>query len=253
MRRTIIGSIFAAVGLIILFNTLSFFSNSFVAPLIFLVLGVFFVKKQKRKLSRLFFLIAIVIFFGQLLHIDFFSLFIALGLFYFGWKMVKSDKGSTPKKKQKRSKKKEIKSETEGVPAKNEEPVIQSSMEQHTFVRKSFLGEVRYTQSSFDLKDMTIWNGMGDVRIDLTKAIIPEGETLIIVQNVIGDIQIYIPEDLGYSIQSFVLAGDCSILQSKHSGVNQTVLMRSPSYEHNVRKVKLVLSCALGSVKVRAI
>ncbi|MDQ0205326.1 cell wall-active antibiotics response protein LiaF [Alkalicoccobacillus murimartini] len=245
MRRTIIGSIFTAVGLIILFNTLAFFSNSFVAPLIFLALGVFFVKKQKRKWGRLCFFLATVIFFAQVFNIDIFTLFFALLLLYAGWKMVRSDK--KPKQKKQR---KQVVRQNEQV---QEDKPVQQSGDSHTLVKRSLLGEVRYTHSPFELTDMTIWNGIGDVRIDLSKAIISEGETLLIVQNVIGDIHIYVPEDLGYAIQSYVVVGDSSILHSKHGGFNQSVLMRSSNYENSIRKVKLVLSCAVGSVKVREI
>ena len=162
--------------------------------------------------------------------------------------MVRSDKKTKPKKKQRQKKK----VEEQKQPIEEEKP-IQQVGDNQTIIKRSLLGEVRYTHSAFELTDMTIWNGIGDVRIDLAKAIIPEGETLIIVQNVIGDVHIYMPEDLGYAIQSYVLVGESSILHSKQGGFNQTVLLRSPDYQNSVRKVKLVLSCAVGSVKVREI
>jgi lia operon protein LiaF len=247
LRKTIIGSIFAIVGLLIMFNILAFFSNSFLAPLIFLALGVFFVRGQKRKLGKMFMLIALIIFVSQLFHISLVTVVFALIFIYIGLKLVRSEKKDKKVKKEKRKVKTQVPMD------EIRKPRNQNLGDDQTFIKRSLVGEVRFTSTPFELTDMQIWNGVGDVRIDLTNAIIPEGETLIIVENVIGDVQIYMPEDLEYSIQSYVLIGDSSILHSKQGGFNQTTLLRSTDYQSGVRKVKFVLSCAVGSVKVREI
>ncbi|MEK4564341.1 cell wall-active antibiotics response protein LiaF [Alkalihalobacillus sp. FSL R5-0424] len=247
MRKTIIGSIFAIVGLMILFNILTFFSNSFMAPLIFLALGVFFVRGKKRKMGKMLMMIALILFISQLLHISLITVVFALVFIYVGLKLVRSEKQGKKEKKEKRK-------VVPPVPVDdNQKSRNQNLGDEQTFIKRSLIGEVRFTSTPFELTDMQIWNGVGDVRIDLTNAIIPEGETLIIVENVIGDVQIYMPEDLEYTIQSYVLIGDSSILQSKKGGFNQTTLLRSTDYQSGVRKVKFVLSCAVGSVKVREI
>ncbi|MFK3938583.1 cell wall-active antibiotics response protein LiaF [Alkalihalobacillus sp. NPDC078783] len=247
MRKTIIGSIFAIVGLLILFNILAFFSNSFLAPLIFLALGVFFVRGKRRRLGKLFMMIALIIFVSQLFHISLITVVFALIFIYVGLKLVRSEKQGNKVKKEKHKTPKP-------VPIDEHQKLRHQNLgDDQTFIKRNLVGEVRFTSTPFELTDMQIWNGVGDVRIDLTNAIIPEGETLIIVENVIGDVQIYMPEDLAYTIQSYVLVGDSSILHSKQGGFNQTTLLRSEDYQSGVRKVKFVLSCAIGSVKVREI
>lgn len=217
------------------------------APLIFLALGVFFVRGQKRKLGKLFIGVALIVFVSQLFHISLMTVVCALAFIYIGWKLTRADKKSNTEKKGNRKTRKH--SVNEDSPKRRNHNLG----DEQTFIKRSLIGEVRFTSDPFELTDMHIWNGIGDVRIDLTKAIIPEGESLLIVENLIGDVHIYVPEDLGYAIQSYVLIGDSSILQSKQSGFNQTVLLRSTDYGNSVRKVKLVLSCAVGSVKVREI
>lgn len=220
------------------------------APLIFLALGVFFVRGKKRKMGKLLMMIALILFVSQLLHISLVTVVFALVFIYVGLKLVRSDKQGKKEKKEKKEKRKVA----PPVPVDdNQKSRNQNLGDEQTFIKRSLIGEVRFTSNPFELTDMQIWNGVGDVRIDLTNAIIPEGETLIIVENVIGDIQIYMPEDLEYTIQSYVLIGDSSILQSKKGGFNQTTLLRSTDYQSGVRKVKFVLSCAVGSVKVREI
>lgn len=217
------------------------------APLIFLALGVFFVRGKKRKMGKMLMMIALILFISQLLHISLITVVFALVFIYVGLKLVRSEKQGKKEKKEKRK-------VVPPVPVDdNQKSRNQNLGDEQTFIKRSLIGEVRFTSTPFELTDMQIWNGVGDVRIDLTNAIIPEGETLIIVENVIGDVQIYMPEDLEYTIQSYVLIGDSSILQSKKGGFNQTTLLRSTDYQSGVRKVKFVLSCAVGSVKVREI
>lgn len=217
------------------------------APLIFLALGVFFVRGKKRKVGKMFLIISLIVFISQLLHISLITVVFALVFIYVGLRLVRSEKQGKKEKKEKR------KVATPVSVDDHEKSRNQNLGDDQTFIKRSLIGEVRFTSTPFELTDMHIWNGVGDVRIDLTNAIIPEGETLIIVENVIGDVQIYMPEDLEYSIQSYVLVGDSSILQSKQGGFNQTTLLRSTDYQSGVRKVKFVLSCAVGSVKVREI
>ncbi len=98
---------------------------------------------------------------------------------------------------------------------------------------------------------MSIRNGIGDIKIDLTKAIISDGETVIIIQGWIGDIDIYIPYDLDVSIQGIVTIGDLNVFESRQSGFNRTIECTTEDYKSSVRRVKIVLSLFIGDIDVR--
>lgn len=72
----------------------------------------------------------------------------------------------------------------------------------------------------FTLKPMNISSFIGDTVIDLTKAQIPYGETKIVISHFIGDVKIFVPEDmdLGISLTSSSFLGDMKLLGTKRGG-----------------------------------
>lgn len=122
-----------------------------------------------------------------------------------------------------------------------------------TSFRHSWIGDVHYIGEAFELNDITIWNGLGDVRFDLSKAIIPEGETVIIVHGIIGQIDFYVPDDLALSVQAASLIGEISLYHEKYGGFNRKLGVATIGYKEAPRRVKLVLSTMIGEVKVREV
>lgn len=239
-------------------------SGTFVAPLIFFLLGLFFYKRKHTFLSMLFFIISVSIFFDQLLGLNFISLLIAILALYYGIRLVRSPKKKVNPSEDKKSEKRKKTEDplTEDKPnhpndlVRNIHGETEAEGERVVFtptIRRSFIGDIHYTGESFDLNDLTIWNGIGDVRLDLSKAMIPEGETVIIVQCIIGQIDFYIPEDLAVMIQSSTIIGEVSLFHEKHEGINQQLSMATRHYKEVPRRVKLILSTVIGEVKVRAV
>ncbi len=274
-KQTFIGIIIVIIGLNILFNAIHFSAGSLLAPLIFFALGVFFYQRKHSFLSVCFFLIGASIFFDQLFGMNFFGLLVAIVALYYGFKLVRRSKEDKPTHRESRSTKKERKRtlNQEGArefPEKieineqkkeREEPPNEQGREKESRKRdyfestfhRSWIGDIHYTGEAFELKDITIWNGLGDVRFDLSKAIIPEGETVIVVQGIIGQIDFFVPDDLALSIQASSLLGDISLFHEKHSGINKQLSVASKGYKLASRRVKLVLSTMVGEVKVKAI
>lgn len=245
-KQTLFGIILGIIGLNILFNSINLSVGSFVAPLIFFVLAMFFYKRKHTFLSLLFFIISASILFDMVLNLNFFSILISAVVIYFGVRLLKSNKYKEEMaEERKRSRNDQLDQE--------EHQDYSTSFDNDTpIVRKSLIGEVNYSKS-FELKDMTIWNGIGEVRIDLSRAIISEGETVIIAQGLIGEIHFFIPDDLAVSIQASTMVGEVALLHEKHGGINQQLSITTKGYKEAPRRVKLVLSMAIGEVKVRAL
>ncbi len=275
-KKTLFGFIIVIIGLNILFNAMRISTGSLVAPLIFFILGMFFYQRKHTFLSMFFFIVSASIFFDQLLGMNFVGLLIAGAALYYGVRLVRS----SDKKKEKRTERRKQRKEKEAELGIDEKDMVYKQEQKETelkqqeqvdsppqsieierkekerfipTIRRSWIGDIHYTGEAFELSDLTIWNGIGDVRLDLSKAIIPEGETVIIVQGIICEIDFYVPEDLAVAVQATSMVGGVSLFHEKHEGLNQQLSVATKGYKQAPRRVKLVLSTFVGEVKVRTV
>ncbi|MBW4839948.1 MAG: cell wall-active antibiotics response protein [Paenibacillaceae bacterium] len=125
-------------------------------------------------------------------------------------------------------------------------PVIQKS---------GFIGDVHLGQDYFQLKPMNISHFIGDTIIDLTKAQIPYGETKINVSSFIGDVKVFVPDDMDIGIvaTSSAFIGDLKVLTQKQGGFMTSVTAESPYYGEASKRVKLIVSVFVGDVKVNMV
>lgn len=219
-----IGLAIIVVGAIILINSLHIHAVVFriVLPAIFVVLGIYFYQRNQRIIAGIWFALAIILFF----KINIFGLIVAGVIIFIGYQMLKQDD------------KRHVGDEAE-------------STYQTSNVKKFFIGEVHYTRSRFELEDLTIQHGIGDVKIDLTKAIIQDGETVVMINGWIGDIDIFVPYDLPVSVDVSVVLGDLEVFGKKEGGVNPQISIQTNGYNEAPKKVKLVLSLLIGDIDVR--
>lgn len=119
--------------------------------------------------------------------------------------------------------------------------------------RSFFFGDVKLMKTPFDLNDLNISGFIGDVKIDLSKAIISEGENTIVITGLIGDVDIYIPSDLEVSISSSAFVGDIDVIGGRKSGIGNQIYSETENYEQSARRVKISISLFIGDVDVRFI
>ncbi|MGP0585252.1 cell wall-active antibiotics response protein LiaF [Paenibacillus timonensis] len=121
--------------------------------------------------------------------------------------------------------------------------------------KSGFIGDVHLGQDYFQLKPMNISHFIGDTIIDLTKAQIPYGETKINVSSFIGDVKVFVPEDMDIGIvaTSSAFIGDLKVLTQKQGGFMSSVTAESPYYGEANKRVKLIVSVFVGDVKVNMV
>ncbi|WP_334073841.1 MULTISPECIES: cell wall-active antibiotics response protein LiaF [Paenibacillus] len=121
--------------------------------------------------------------------------------------------------------------------------------------KSGFIGDVHLGQDYFELHPTNISHFIGDTVIDLTKAQIPYGETKINVSAFIGDVKVFIPEDMdiGITANSSAFIGDLKVLNEKRGGFMTNVQVHSPHYGEASKRVKLVVSVFIGDVKVNMV
>jgi lia operon protein LiaF len=115
-----------------------------------------------------------------------------------------------------------------------------------------FIGDVHLGNEYWELRPMSISHFIGDTTLDLTKAQIPIGETRVYVSSFIGDVKVFVPNDLGVGIQvvSSCLIGDVKVLDQKRGGVFNQMSVETPSYADTDKRVVLVVSSFIGDVRV---
>ncbi|MEW9698126.1 cell wall-active antibiotics response protein LiaF [Paenibacillus sp. SI8] len=121
--------------------------------------------------------------------------------------------------------------------------------------RHGFIGDVHLGQEPWELKPVQISHFIGDSVIDLTRASIPLGETPIHVTAFIGDVKIFIPNDIDVEVRviasSFI--GDMKVLDRRESGLLRSLRTQSSHYEEADRKLIVTTSMFIGDITVKRI
>jgi lia operon protein LiaF len=116
---------------------------------------------------------------------------------------------------------------------------------------QTLIESIKWDREPWILKSMSRWSIIGEVRMDLTLAIQEEVESTIMLQGVIGDIDIIVPEDYGMTVEANVLVGRIEIGDEKDSGMLNKRIWRSANYETCAHKLKLIVSYAVADIEVK--
>lgn len=124
-----------------------------------------------------------------------------------------------------------------------------------TYNKSTFIGDFYMGKEVFTLKPMNISAFVGDTVIDLTKAQIPYGETKIVISHFIGDVKVFVPEDmdLGISLTTSSFVGDMKLLDHKRGGFMGSAQEETAHYREAGKKVRIIISVFIGDVKVNKV
>lgn len=124
-----------------------------------------------------------------------------------------------------------------------------------TLNKSTFIGDFHMGKEVFTLKPMNISSFIGDTIIDLTKAQIPYGETKIVISHFIGDVKVFVPEDmdLGVSLSTTSFIGDMKLLDTKRGGFIGNAQEETPHYREAGKKVRIIVSVFIGDIKVNKV
>lgn len=254
-----IAIIFAGVG--ILFDMLGFrdFNPAGLFPFLFLYLGLKSLQRGRRIGGGFLMFIGVTSFLAYWLGIDpgrVIGFTLSLLFIYFGYRLIKR-------------KNKEIEVEVPSKPVREKPPSSSTKPEHRSEDAKeydeafrrmyslhspqhkhSLIGNLFLTGSRWELQDMNVWHGIGDVKIDLSRAYIRDGETIIIINGWIGDVDIYVPYDLDISLTANVNFGDIDVFGNKQGGINRSMTLSTSGYQDSGKRVRLVVSLLIGDIDV---
>lgn len=129
---------------------------------------------------------------------------------------------------------------------------MSGSPKRDTLHKSAFIGDTHLGSDYWELKPTNLSHFIGDTFIDLTKAQVPYGETKITVSSFIGDVKVFVPNDmdLGVSVTSSSFLGDVKIFDQKKDGFMSSVQMETPYFYEAGKKIRIVVSTFIGDVKV---
>ncbi|AUZ27817.1 LiaRS two-component regulatory system accessory protein LiaF [Bacillus cabrialesii] len=237
-KKQLLGFIIALFG-ISMFLQIIGIGDLLFWPLFFLIAGYFLKKYSRDWLGSVMYIFAAFLFLKNLFSITFnlFGYAFAAFLIYAGYRLVKGKPIFEPNEKRIDLNKKE----------RNEPPKDVKQPDMRSF----FIGELQMMKQPFDLNDLNISGFIGDIKIDLSKAMIPEGESTIVISGVIGNVDIYVPSDLEVAVSSAVFIGDINLIGSKKSGLSTKVYAESSDFSESKRRVKVSVSLFIGDVDVK--
>lgn len=134
-------------------------------------------------------------------------------------------------------------------------PVLQEKtssgvFETNSLISNRIFSNIHLKSDQFELDDVDYYFGIGDIVIDLTETFIPEGETVLALNGIIGNITLYVPYDIELSIHHATLFGKIKILKNELTGFNKNCKYTTNDYKDTTRKLKIVTSLAVGNIEV---
>lgn len=117
-----------------------------------------------------------------------------------------------------------------------------------------FYGHQKTPEEIYEWDDVNIQTGIGDMKIDLSNTVLPKGEAVISIRNLIGNIQIFVPYDIEISVSHSVITGTTIIFgEANEKILNQTLQFRTENYQEAQQKIKIITSMGIGRLEVKRI
>ncbi|MBS4213628.1 MULTISPECIES: cell wall-active antibiotics response protein LiaF [Neobacillus] len=229
------------VGVVILLLEILFFNSGLIFSL-FIAGGMVYLgrKRSGKKLGKLLFIGGIFFFVISVLNMMTFKFFLLAILLHFFIQFITSKKN--PNKIDLQI------IETENT--EKEETLIQTK----PLFENIFLGQQKTPVGVYEWNDINIQAGIGDTIIDLSYTMLPKGETVIFIRNLIGNVQILVPYEVDVSVQHSCLVGSSVVLEHHERKMfNQVFQLKTPGYEEAEHKVKIFTSLIVGNLEVTRI
>ncbi|MED3562860.1 cell wall-active antibiotics response protein LiaF [Bacillus xiapuensis] len=229
------------IGALVLGLEILFFNRGLIFSLIFSC-GLIYLgrKKAGKKRGRVLFIAGIFFFIISIINMMTFKFLLLAILLHFFIQFITSKKN--PKKIQV-----EV-AEPKQVP--QEETMYKSK----PLFENNFFGQQKTPQGVYEWEDINIQTGIGDTVIDLSYTMLPKGETVVFIRNIIGNIQILVPYEIEVSIHHSCMAGSTTIFgHHEPKVINQVIHLKTPGYEHAEQKVKIFTSLVVGNLEVSRI
>ncbi|KAA9031210.1 cell wall-active antibiotics response protein [Niallia endozanthoxylica] len=130
----------------------------------------------------------------------------------------------------------------------------QTIIKEQTLFQNRLFGHQQTPDHVYEWHDVNIQCGVGDSLIDLSNTVLPKGESIIFIRNIMGKVTVLIPYDVEVSIQHSVLFGSARILDFYETSlINRLIKVETGNYEQTDQKVKIFTSMMIGDIEVKRV
>ncbi|KSU81732.1 lia operon protein LiaF [Fictibacillus enclensis] len=132
-----------------------------------------------------------------------------------------------------------------------------SRLSESLFKKKNLFKNIVYGPQQtpdhvYEWEDINIQCGIGDTVIDLSNTVLPEGESVITVRNIVGNIKIFVPYEVAVSVHHSVFAGNATIFDIHEPRVfNQLFSYHTDNYYEASQRIKIITTLAVGDLEVK--
>jgi hypothetical protein len=113
-----------------------------------------------------------------------------------------------------------------------------------------FFGEIELA-GPITLTPATYETVFGEIRLDLSAAILPEGETYLRVGTVFGEVRVLLPPDAAATVRGTSLLGETEILGVSGGSVMGEAVATTDNWTASTRRLRIDARTVLGGVAVR--
>ncbi len=113
------------------------------------------------------------------------------------------------------------------------------------------LGDIDF-KNAWQVSPQEIWFFVGDVELDFSQAVIPEGTTHIKLFSFVGDIRIRETQSAGLQVSSKAFITDSKVHGHKQDHFLNALKYASPNYELQAKKVIIDSWFFVGEIRVKS-
>ncbi|MGP7818320.1 cell wall-active antibiotics response protein LiaF [Niallia sp. 01092] len=201
---------------------------------------MYFAKQSKWKIRKVIFWIGFFILLMSVLHMVTVKFILVSIVFYYFIQLVQ--------------KKKDIEVIKPIILDKNETETKEDLYKKKPMFQNTFFQRNETPDHVYEWNDVNIQVGVADTIIDLSYTVLPKGETVIFIRNLIGNVKVHVPYDMDVSINHSVLFGSYDIFGEQENNVlNRNTQLRNAAFDLAETRVKIFTSCIVGSLEVKRI
>lgn len=114
-----------------------------------------------------------------------------------------------------------------------------------------FLGDLE-REGAWAVGDEELWSFIGDISYDLTKAVVPKGDSTIRVNGFINDVEIFVPSTVGVALEAngFITSFQPPS-QPEEDSFLAPVQWQTANYQTADKRVRFQLNQFIGEVSIR--
>lgn len=112
------------------------------------------------------------------------------------------------------------------------------------------LGDTNIGRQAWELRELVVRSGVGDVTVDLTRAAIPDREGRIDISGWVGDVEVLVPPGLGVRARGTVWVGGVRLLGRRAEGFFRDLEYTSSDFDTAEKRVVVDVNVGAGEVTV---